>query len=913
MSDRYSRLFSLAPNQYGEGSPVLISAGALLKDNVTGQILAQLKFKSISLKRIKAIKVALSPLDAAGRPLEERVEHQFLDLSADRGAEFGQKKAIPMPNLSTRSFSVTVSEVVFSDNSIYAASGEIFAPLPNPRPLSDQLRTAELRKQFLLTCGNHSAYIPTSIKDLWYCTCGQLNHGEESTCWSCRSKRADLTAAMDIAALTTAMNQRLAEEAKIAEQRRQEQEAAAARKKQKTRRIALILTSCVAFAALTFVSLKFWLLPTIQYQNALTMMENAQYDSAKKQLLALNGFGKSEQQLDVLAGIRHIETFSSQGSLEKGIRTVLAADTPVTVNFETKGGTVPQNPITYQSEDEFSGLPDAEQEGFRFLCWTRQSVSYQKKHPLSITVSADWSDEFSIHYELDGGVAGNPTDYRNDGKEIKLRNATKKGYTFIGWTGTNLTTPTKNYVIPAGTYGNLSYTAHWKANTYTISFVLDGGVNAPDTLSATYDAVITLPEPTKTGFTFVGWFGNGKEFTSGPWAYADNIVLSAKWDPVKYTITYNLNGGKNASQNPATYHVESGTITLQAPTKTGYKFLGWYTDAAFQNKATTLSGSAMKNVTLYAKWELATYTITYNLNGGTLSSMVVKSFTINDLPVTLPSASKGSMAFAGWNYGSASGKTVEKLTACENVTLFASFMDPNLKLALSRDGKYYEVSGYSGSATHLEIPAYYKNIPVKVVDYLGYSDFVSVVLPSTLTEIGTGAFYACKNLTSINIPEGVTKIGNEAFYECNALRNVTIPDSVTSIGDDAFYWCTSLTTVKMPNKLTDLGEGTFTFCRSLKSIVIPEGVKKLEWGVFYDCSALESVTLPNTLTKIDGAFYYCTNLKKIIIPSSVTSISSSSFTGCNKVNFYCRVNMIPSGWDGGWNNSRPVTWGYTGN
>ena len=106
MAERYIRLYSLPENQYTAGAPVLIAAGALLKDNQTGKALAQIKFKSISEKQIKAVKVGISAFDVSGKELEGVSEYQYLDLNVGRNAEFGQKQAVTLPDAVTRSFKV---------------------------------------------------------------------------------------------------------------------------------------------------------------------------------------------------------------------------------------------------------------------------------------------------------------------------------------------------------------------------------------------------------------------------------------------------------------------------------------------------------------------------------------------------------------------------------------------------------------------------------------------------------------------------------------------------------------------------------------------------------------------------------------------------------------------------------------
>ena len=102
MAERYTRLFSLEKPLYAEGSPVIIEAGALLMDTVGGNVLAQLKFKSISPKIIKALTVSVTSKDTVGRAIGAPTIHQYLDLDVQRDAEFGQKTAIVLPSANAR-------------------------------------------------------------------------------------------------------------------------------------------------------------------------------------------------------------------------------------------------------------------------------------------------------------------------------------------------------------------------------------------------------------------------------------------------------------------------------------------------------------------------------------------------------------------------------------------------------------------------------------------------------------------------------------------------------------------------------------------------------------------------------------------------------------------------------------------
>ena len=132
MSERYHRLFSLPDNGYAQGAPVVLAAGALLKDNQTGQILAQLKIRSLSQKPIKAATVSLAPLDTLNKPLGDAISYQYLDLQVLRDGDFGSKTPIPLPDPSTRAFSAAVTEVIFADNTLWTVGNDPWEPLLGP-------------------------------------------------------------------------------------------------------------------------------------------------------------------------------------------------------------------------------------------------------------------------------------------------------------------------------------------------------------------------------------------------------------------------------------------------------------------------------------------------------------------------------------------------------------------------------------------------------------------------------------------------------------------------------------------------------------------------------------------------------------------------------------------------------------
>ena len=179
--------------------------------------------------------------------------------------------------------------------------------------------------------------------------------------------------------------------------------------------------------------------------------------------------------------------------------------------------------------------------------------------------------------------------------------------------------------------------------------------------------------------------------------------------------------------------------------------------------------------------------------------------------------------------------------------------------------------------------------------YLNGNLLTDLVIPNSVTSIGSYAFHGCTSLTSVTIPNSVTSIGSDAFSACRSLTSVTIPNSVTSIGSDAFNNCTGLTSIEIPNSVTSIGGGAFSGCTGLTSVTIPNSVTSIGSHAFNGCTGLTSVTIPNSVTSIeDNAFSGCTGLTSVNIPSSVTKIEWYAFSGCTGLTSVTIPNSVTS-------------------
>ena len=301
----------------------------------------------------------------------------------------------------------------------------------------------------------------------------------------------------------------------------------------------------------------------------------------------------------------------------------------------------------------------------------QKNLSFYRVHILN---------QIFIVFDYNGGKSGDGKDSvsltGNRGAELKIPESPERpGYRFSGWS------PEIPRVIPDQ---DTRYQARWILESdYIITYKLNGGTNAPEN-PASYNVeteTITLKDPVKTGYTFAGWY-KAEDFTGGAvtkitQGSTGNITLYAKWELVSYTITYELNDGTNAPENPAGYNVETETITLKDPVKPGYTFGGWYKDGEFTTQVTEITQDTTGNITLYAKWELVSYTITYELDGGTNAPENPAGYNVETETITLKDPVKTGYAFDGWyKTEDFTGEAVTEITqgSTGDITLYAKWV-----------------------------------------------------------------------------------------------------------------------------------------------------------------------------------------------------------------------------------------------
>ena len=262
----------------------------------------------------------------------------------------------------------------------------------------------------------------------------------------------------------------------------------------------------------------------------------------------------------------------------------------------------------------------------------------------ALTLTAQWNAidytvTFNPNYE--GGTSTEVT--CQYGNEVKLiDDPVRDGYDFEGWYY-NGKLWVSGTTMPAE---NITLVAMWARKTFTVSFSVGDGATGVADQKIYFGFKATKPtDPVRSGYSFGGWMLNESEYDFGT-PVRDNITLTAEWLPRTYSIDYVLGGGVNASSNPASYNIESGTIVLADPAREGFIFLGWYDAEQNGNRVTEIKAGSTGRITLYARWQANTYTVDFVLNGGTMKN--TEQIVVAGGTVAFEEPTRENYLFMGW-------------------------------------------------------------------------------------------------------------------------------------------------------------------------------------------------------------------------------------------------------------------------
>ena len=264
---------------------------------------------------------------------------------------------------------------------------------------------------------------------------------------------------------------------------------------------------------------------------------------------------------------------------------------------------------------------------------------------LSLTLFSCKNEEINISFDTNGGTYVNSITYKSGGNLRLPENPVKEGYSFDGWYLDN----DHNHIFEDSLLleKDVILYARWKINKYTIEYNSMGG-SAVNPLTQDYNTVVVAPSnPTREGYTFGGWYID-EELTSA-FSFsimpAENIELFAKWIINAYSVSFNSNGGTPISTK--TFLYDSELDNLPIPSKLGYVFSNWFLDDEFE-QSTNGNNMPAKNIEIYAKWEISTFSIIYNLEDGTNNYNNPNNYNIESENFLLLEPIKEGYVFIGW-------------------------------------------------------------------------------------------------------------------------------------------------------------------------------------------------------------------------------------------------------------------------
>ena len=322
-----------------------------------------------------------------------------------------------------------------------------------------------------------------------------------------------------------------------------------------------------------------------------------------------------------------------------------------TVSFDSQGGTAVTAIVTnYNTAITTPTAPT--RSGYTFGGWYNEAgctsaYVFSTLVTANDTLFAKWTPiSYTVSFDSQGGNVVTAQAVNYDAKATSPTAPTKTGYVFAGWFKQSACTDVWTFTSDT-VAGNTTLYAKWTINTYTVSFDSQSG-SAVTSQAINYGAKATTPTaPTRTGYTFSGWFKesactNSWTFTSD--TVTGNTTLYAKWTPISYAVTFNSQSGSAVTAQAINYNEYATTPTV--PTRAGYTFGGWYKEVGCTTSWTFASDKILGATTIYAKWTINTYTVTFNSQSG---SAVTAKVTNYNTAITAPTApTKTGYTFGGW-------------------------------------------------------------------------------------------------------------------------------------------------------------------------------------------------------------------------------------------------------------------------
>ncbi len=737
MAERYTKLYTTESNLYKEGSPVILKAGALLLDTLNAKVLAQLKFQSITQKKIVALSVALQAQNTAGAPLGDAILHTYLELSVERNVEFGSQTPIYLPDAESRAFTAYVTKVEFDDHTFWETDKAGWEALVVPsRPVYELLQSPAAVEEYHRRFGANADMLPETVKDLWRCSCGAFNHREEERCHLCASKWNELRTVnvtdleqehFYLLALSlmecgddASLKQAIEHFASLEDYKDSAEKKTACAElivqhqaeRKKAKKIGIIAVSIAAGIVACLTALFIGILPSVQINQATALVEAGMDAEAMDYLnnnCDLAEEFRPEQYHSIKNGIFSRATEEAEALVEKG--KYVEAYTLLTHRQCAWGDTY----------ELVKALNDKD--------YAKAVNEYGMTHitvPNSVT-SID-SFMFSDCTKLTSITIPASVTSIGDKAFYNCRSLT------------SVTFDENSQLTSIGDYAFYECRSLTSVTFGENSRLTSIGVRAFEWCTSLTS--ITIPE----GVTSIGSY-----------AFCECTSLTS--------VTFGENSQCTSIGSDAFYYCYSLTsITIPASVTS----IGSYAFSSCYSLTSITIPASVTSIGNYA------FRYCYKL---------IEIYNLSSLNITAGSAGNGYVGYYAKNIYTA---TTEKSKL---------FTDSNGYLFYD-DGTNRYLMGYTGTATELTLPASCNDYTYEIYQYAFYNrdDIVSITIPAGVTSIGDYAFYYCDSLTSITIPAGVTSIGKYAFSDCESLTSVTF-ENATGWWYDSYSTATSGTSI----------------------------------------------------------------------------------------------------------------------
>ncbi len=501
--------------------------------------------------------------------------------------------------------------------------------------------------------------------------------------------------------------------------------------------------------------------------------------------------------------------------------------------FNVNGGDLDTATANY-TYDGKANLPVPTKKHYIFEGWQYNNRIYtninQWKFATNVTFTAKWTpQEYRITYELNGGNwnTSYPTHYTIETETFTIPNPYRDGYTFLGWTTKNITTPTLGPTVKQGSAEEKHLVAQWSANTYKIYLNANGGSCSKEFIEVTYNKQFTLPMASRVGYSFLGWYNNSKAFNDGVWQQTNNVTLDAQWEANKNT-KYRVNHWQQNIINDE-YTLAETNNYFGISDSSVQPLVNMYEGFTSPNSQTVIISADGSQVVNYF-YTRNYYSISFVTNGGNTIDPYIKKY---QSELQLPSAQRTGYTFGGWFTSEKLNESFLQTTMPTiNTTVYAWWIEENKPCDFNyTKGTEVLVKSYIGTSAIMWIPSY---IGGELVTNLAENAFsgvqiTNVVVPFGVTVIPSYSFSNCNSLIEVRILGNITNIDNYAFSGCSLIENfnsnsqysLKTPETVNTIGDYAFQGLGLILEVEIGDNVEHIGQGAFKGCNSIQTIALP--------------------------------------------------------------------------------------------